>query len=253
MTITGTCKYEDLCYESTKLRLDNIQLYEIDTTDDSITLDTYSCHAPTANRNYVPFYQVSNSYTAIYNVDIDSISSSDSNDKSHYIAPSMYLTIPNGGNDLWVEIDMDEVDDHLYAVEFHVSKLDDALNVDYPCIGGNSQIAAGPSNCTQNIDTINILNTDADTAATVTEYNIIPTSNINNTSPQMGDNYEAESIALNQGDYVITPYIYKEGTGTLNFKFSGSIGSRINPGYQNRPSSMLIIAIFILSTVLLYI
>jgi hypothetical protein len=186
LTIGGKCKTSDLCFETTDGDVESVRIYEADGVSNAgdVTSPT------TGSMNYVPFEMDSDgSNTAMYTVTL-----AESDDFAY---PSMTFDIATGGDDHYIVLDIDEVNDISYSVEFHYTD------------GGicGDSTAANSTLCNWN-----------------STMNYVYPANDDGGTPVRGD-YATGPISLGSGSWGVTPYMYSDNIqSSIDFRFCGSVG-----------------------------
>jgi hypothetical protein len=113
LSIAGTCETTSLCYSSTDVAVDGVRLFS---TTDASSVNSYGCpNSADAETTYLPFYvDQDGGNTAFYYVTIDEMG-------GMFQDPVMVIPEPDTGSttDLYIVLDIDEIDASNYAVEFH--------------------------------------------------------------------------------------------------------------------------------------
>lgn len=203
--IGGKCKTSDLCASSTDADIKGVRIYEATGVSNG---DDYNDNTGYTSTYMVPFeMDADGSNTAKYTVNAANT--------DDFAFPSMAFEIAAGGEDHYILLDIDELADTLYAVEFHYTWDD----------------VCGLSSAANN--TLCYLNN--------TNTYVFPDS----TEPVTGD-YGTGPITLEAGFWGVTPYVYSENVqSSVDFRFCGAIG------YECASASGLVPSIALFATLLL--
>ena len=207
MSISGTCATSSGCLSSTDAEIKGVRLYE-----GSSTMDEFNCYA---NADYVPFYiDDDGGNTGFYDVSMSGVTN------SSFEFPSMIVDL-DAAEDLYLVLDIDEVDEVNYAVEFHIT-LDVACGTCEMC---------NDSYCSQY----------AEEGMSYVRY---PSMQMDGDSAMEGS-YSTGPISLTAGTWSVTPMVWETefGTGTLNFRYCGGVGFECESAAGLIPSLTIMIAL----------
>jgi len=207
LTIGGKCKTSDLCLETTDGDIEGVRIYEAlgssnmgDVTDNSGYTNTY----------YVPFeMDTDGSNTAMYTVN--------AGQTDDFAYPSMVFDIASGGEDHYIVLDIDELNDISYSVEFHYTDTG---------ICGDSSVAN----------------------STLCQFNV--TGNYvypeENTEDPFRGSYATGPVSLPAGEWGVTPYVYSDNVqSALNFRFCGAVGYECASASGLAPSIALFVTLLL--------
>lgn len=209
VSVTGTCDFtSDGCFSTTDAAIDGVRLYEGSGSQDS--------DGNYATRDYIPFWiDDDGSNTAYFDFDMDSQGETEN---GSFAYPSMLVELWET-SDLYILLDIDEIDDFNYAVEFHYT-MDMACGTCTYC----------SMNCSWD-------------AAETMSYIRYPSMQDWETAET--GSYSTGPISLTAGNWSVTPMVWNTelGFGELNFRFCGGVNFECESAAGLIPSLTIMIAL----------